>query len=85
MKHDATANHFAHDEGKLETQHNEMLRSESDSEPGVNPEYRTYDPKWEKKTLRKIDARLLIIREQLPRAASNSVLTIQSVFVTPSV
>lgn len=30
---------------------------------GLNNEARAYDPKWEKKTVRKIDVRLLIIRE----------------------
>jgi hypothetical protein len=64
LKQDAMATHYPHDEDKLETSHHEILRSDSD-EAGAHPEYRTYDPKWEAKTLRKIDARLLIIRECL--------------------
>lgn len=57
----ATSDHLAGEEIKHETRHVEKLENGSDN--GINAEYQTYDPKWEAKTVRKIDMRLLIIRE----------------------
>jgi len=78
-----TVDHFEGDETvKHDTQHVEKLENGSDH--GLGAEYQTYDPKWEKQTTRKIDRRLLIIREWT-RSTVWMMLTLQSVFVTLSV
>jgi hypothetical protein len=60
-------------------EHYEVDRAPSDREASSG-----YDKKWESRVTRKIDRRLLIIREWFPLASETRRLTRQSVCVTPS-